>query len=159
MTEEDVHEQGRMLVADRRATVTWQGSLTRGSGSISTGSGALTDAAVTWASRIERSDGKTSPEELLAAAQAECYAMVLTNKLSEAGNEPESLEVTAVCTVEMQNGGLKITTMRIHVHGHVAGVDPEEFNRLAQESEESCPVSNALRGNVDIQVEAELHAH
>lgn len=141
-------------MADRRATVTWQGTLTKGQGTIETGSGALSGAPVTWASRVERPDGKTSPEELLAAAQAECYAMVLTNMLSESGNTPNRLDVTATCTVEMQDGGLKITTMRLDVRGDVPGVDQDTFWRTAQDAEQACPVSNALRGNVEISVTA-----
>jgi osmotically inducible protein OsmC len=105
---------------------------------------------------VEKPDGKTSPEELLAAAQAECYAMVLTNMLSQAGNTPESLEVTATCTVERQGAGLKITTMTIEAGGQVPGVDGETFARVAQEAEQACPVSNALRGNVEISVEVQL---
>ena len=141
-------------MADRRATVTWQGTLTKGQGTIETGSGALSGAPVTWASRVERPDGKTSPEELLAAAQAECYAMVLTNMLSESGNTPNRLDVTATCTVEMHDGGLKITTMRLDVRGDVPGVDQDTFWRTAQDAEQACPVSNALRGNVEISVTA-----
>jgi osmotically inducible protein OsmC len=105
---------------------------------------------------VEQPDGKTSPEELLAAAEAECYAMVLTNMLSKAGNTPDSLKVTAVCTVEKEGSGLKITTIRLEVEGEVPGVDGETFSRTAQEAEQSCPVSNTLRGNVDISVHAQL---
>lgn len=144
-------------MAERRATVTWKGTLTGGTGTIDTGSGALKGAPVTWASRMERSDGKTSPEELLAAAQAECYAMVLTNMLSKAGNTPDQLEVTAVCTVEPHGEGIRITTMQIDVNGDVPGVDADTFSRMAQEGEQNCPVSNALRGNVEISVTARLN--
>ncbi len=143
-------------MAERRATVNWEGTLTKGRGTLSTGSGALADAPVTWASRIERPDGKTSPEELLAAAQAECYAMVLTNMLSTAGTTPDSLQVTAICTVEQQVDGLKISTMRIQAEGRVPGVDADTFSRVAREAEQACPVSNALRGNVEITVEGTL---
>lgn len=145
-------------MADRRATVTWTGTLTEGSGTITTGSTVLSDAPVTWASRVEQPDGKTSPEELLAAAEAECYAMVLTNMLSKGGNTPTRLDVAATCTVEKQGAGLKITTMRLEVGGQVPGVDQETFSRMAQEAEQSCPVSNALRGNVEISVQARLSA-
>ena len=134
----------------------WEGSLTEGHGTISSGSGAIKDAPVTWASRVERPDGKTSPEELLAAAQAECYAMVLSHLLGQQGKTAERLEVTAVCTVEQQEGGLKITTMKLDAKGRVPGLDQEGFARVAQEGERSCPVTNALRGNVEISVQAEL---
>lgn len=143
-------------MAERRATVVWEGTLPQGSGTITSGSGALTETPVTWASRIEQPDGKTSPEELLAAAQAECYVMVLTNKLSTQGNTPNRLEVTATCTVERVEGGLKITTMAVEVTGDVPGVDADTFRRIAEESEGACPVSNAIRGNVQITVRAGL---
>jgi len=139
-------------MADRRATVVWEGTLPEGRGTIETGSGALSGVPVTWASRMERSDGKTSPEELLAGAQAECYAMVLSNMLSKGGNTPERLEVTATCTVVPEGEGIKITTMKIDVRGRVPGVDQQSFAQTAREAEQACPVSNALRGNLDIQV-------
>lgn len=143
-------------MAERRATVTWEGNLPGGKGTIETGSGALHGAPVTWESRMERSGGKTSPEELLAAAEAECYAMVLTNMLSKAGNEPTRLQVTAVCTVEPQGQGIKITKMHIDARGDVPGVDEATFVSMAQEAEKNCPVSNAIRGNVAVDVEARL---
>jgi osmotically inducible protein OsmC len=143
-------------MAERRATAVWEGTLTEGRGTITTGSSALTEAPVTWASRVEQPDGKTSPEELLAAAQAECYAMVLSNLLGKQGKTPGRLEVTAVCTVERQSGGLKITTMRLEARGRIADIDQESFAQLAEEGERNCPVSNAIRGNVEISVSAQL---
>lgn len=143
-------------MAERRATVTWEGTLPKGHGTIQTGSGALSGAPVTWASRIEQPDGKTSPEELLAAAEAECYTMVLTNMLSTQGNTPNRLETTATCTVEKEGEGLKITTIQLDVRGDVPGVDQDAFSRIAQEAEQACPVSNALRGNILISVTAEI---
>jgi osmotically inducible protein OsmC len=143
-------------MADRTATVAWEGNLPEGRGTIQSGSGALSNLPVTWGSRVETPEGKTSPEELLAASEAECYAMVLTNMLSKAGNVPNRLEVTATCTVERQEGGLKITTMRLDVRGDVPGVDGDTFARMAQEAEQSCPVSNAIRGNVQVSVNAQV---
>jgi osmotically inducible protein OsmC len=143
-------------MADRQATVIWEGTLTEGNGTISTGSGAISNTPVTWASRVEAPGGKTSPEELLAAAEAECYTMVLSNMLAKQNTPSARLSVTATCTVERVPTGLKITTMRLDVTGEVDGVDEESFRRLAQEAEAACPVSNALRGNVEISVEASL---
>lgn len=143
-------------MVDRTATVTWRGTLPEGEGTIDTESGALSGSPVTWASRVETPQGKTSPEELLAAAEAECYTMVLTNMLSKAGTVPDQIRTAATCTVERQEGGLKITAMRLQVSGSVPGVDAETFARTAQEANESCPVSNALRGNLEITVEAQL---
>jgi osmotically inducible protein OsmC len=143
-------------MADRTATVTWRGNLPNGEGTIDSGSGALRELPVTWASRVEAPGGKTSPEELLAAAEAECYTMVLTNMLSSAGTIPDEIQTTATCMVERQEAGLKITAMRLQVQGKVPGVDADTFARTAQEADGSCPVSNALRGNVAISVEAQL---
>jgi osmotically inducible protein OsmC len=144
-----------MPKAERNAQVEWRGNLTEGSGTIvSTGSGALGQPQVTWSSRIESSDGKTSPEELIAAAQAACYAMAFSGSLARAGYQPELLNVSAVCTFEPP----KITTMRIEVSGRVPGIDESEFKRIADEANEGCPVANALRNNVDLQVTAKLES-
>jgi osmotically inducible protein OsmC len=145
-------------MAERRATAVWEGTLPEGRGTVSTGSGVLKDSPVTWASRVEQPEGKTSPEELLAAALAECYAMVLSHMLGQQGKTADRLEVTAACTVERQSGGLKITTITLDAKGRVPGMDQEAFARLAEEGERNCPVSNALRGNVQISVRAELEA-
>ena len=141
-------------MTQRSATVTWEGTLTEGQGTVDLGSGALTGAPVTWASRVEESGGKTSPEELLAAAEAECYAMVLSNMLTKQCGPPRQLEVTATCTVERVEGGLKITGMALDVRGDVPGVDSATFSRMAEEANQSCPVSNALHGNVEFTVSA-----
>lgn len=145
-------------MTDRTATVTWEGNLPDGKGTIQSGSGALSSLPVTWTSRVETPEGKTSPEELLAAAEAECYAMVLTNMLSQGGNPPARLQVTATCTVERVEGGLKITMMHLDVRGEIPGVDSETFSRMAQEADQKCPVSNAIRGNVQTSVNARLAA-
>jgi osmotically inducible protein OsmC len=143
-------------MADRTATVTWHGNLPDGQGTINSRSGALSNLPVTWGSRVEEPAGKTSPEELLAAAEAECYTMVLTNMLSKAGSTPDEIRTKATCTVDRGESGLKITTMRLEVRGRVPGIDADTFSRTAQEAEEGCPVSNALRGNVSISVQATL---
>src|SRR4028119_689497 len=93
-----------MPTAERRAEVVWEGDLPRGSGRFTVGSGAMDEQAVTWASRTERSDGKTSPEELIAAAHGSCFAMALSNVLAEGGTPPERLEIDAVCTVAVGAG-------------------------------------------------------
>src|SRR3954452_9436583 len=143
-----------MPVAVRNAEIVWDGALARGAGTLTSGSGALDELPVTWASRAERPDGKTSPEELIAAAHASCYAMALSNTLAEQGNEPEELNISAVCTFDVDQ--LKVTTMVIDVHGRVPGLDAEGFDSATEQAEQVCPVSNALRGNVDIQVNASL---
>ncbi len=143
--------------AERRAQVTWEGNLVKGHGTIvSTSSGALQDLPITWASRVERPDGKTSPEELIAAAHAECYAMGLTNSLATSGTPATKLDVSAVCTLELSATGLKIQSMDLTVNGNVPGIDAAAFEKAAQVAEQNCPVSNALRNNLEIRVHAQL---
>jgi len=143
---------------ERRANAVWEGDLARGSGTVTGGTGAGPELPVTWASRVERPDGRTSPEELLAEAHAACYAMAFSNVLSGAGNPPERLEVSAVVSAELGDEGLRVTTSELTVSGHVPGMDAAEFERLAQEGERNCPISNVLRGNLDIRVNASLES-
>lgn len=145
-----------MPLAQRRAEVVWNGNLTQGSGVVTSGSGALQSLPVTFASRTESPDGKTSPEELIAAAHAICYAMVVANTLNRAGTPPEQLNVTAVCSLDRIETGLKITAMDLTVRGKVPGIDQAAFEQTARDGEQACPVSNALRGNVEIRVTAQL---
>lgn len=146
-----------MPQAERRAHVSWEGPLVQGNGTIvSTTSGALKDLPVTWASRTERADGKTSPEELIAAAHAECYAMGLAHGLATSGTPVQKLDVDAVCTLELSASGPKITSMVLSVRGSVPGIDATGFEQAAQIAEQNCPVSNALRNNVAISVQAQL---
>lgn len=144
-----------MATAERRANVTWNGDLMNGSGSFDlTSSRAAEGLPVTWASRTERPDGKTSPEELIAAAHASCYAMALSNTLAQGGNAPERLEISATVTFDMDQ--LKVTTSVLDVRASVPGIDEEDFRQAAEQAEQGCPVSNALRGNVDIQLNTTL---
>jgi osmotically inducible protein OsmC len=144
-------------MAERRAEVIWEGNLTQGHGTIvSVGSGAFGPLPVTWASRVEEPAGKTSPEELLAAAHAACYSMALSNTLNQRGAPPERLHTTAVCTIERVEGAMKITTMRLTVRGRVPGTDNAGFVDAATTASRNCPVSKALAGNVDISVDAAL---
>ena len=144
-----------MPLAERRAQTVWRGTLPQGSGTLTTGSGAVGELPVTWASRTERPDGKTSPEELLAAAQASCYAMALSLTLSEAGHPPGTLRVEATCALDMVNSAPKVTTMEIRVAATVPGLDADGFQQLAK-AEQLCPVANALRGNVAITLQAQV---
>jgi len=143
-----------MATAERRAEVVWEGDLPRGSGRFTVGSGAMDEQPVTWASRTERSDGKTSPEELIAAAHGSCFAMALSNVLAEGDTPPERLEITAVCTFDVDN--VKVSSVDLDIRGHVPGIDAENFRSAVEQAEEDCPVSNALRGNVEIRVNATL---
>jgi lipoyl-dependent peroxiredoxin len=141
------------MATESSATTNWQGSLTGGSGTTHSESGAFPDVEVTWASRTERSAGKTSPEELLAAAHASCYCMALSHELTEGGNEPEQLEATA--TVDFVPGeGVK--SSHIVVTGRVPGIDQARFEEAARGAADGCPISGALKGNIEISVEATL---
>ena len=143
-----------MATAERRAEVIWEGNLARGNGSFTVGSGAIGEQAVTWASRTERSDGKTSPEELIAAAHAWCFAMALSNVLAEGGTPPERLEISAVCTFDVDE--VKVSSVDLDIRGRVPGLDAEGFRNAVEQANEGCPVSNALKGNVDIRLKASL---
>ncbi len=143
-----------MAVAERRAEVAWEGNLARGNGKFTVGSGAMGEMSVTWASRTERPDGKTSPEELIAAAHGSCFAMALSNVLDQGGTPPERLEITATCTFDVDN--VKVSSVDLDVHGRVPDLDAEGFQNAVEQADEGCPVSNALRGNVDIRVSASL---
>lgn len=143
------------MAAERRAEVTWRGDLMSGAGTIdSTGSGILGGQDVTWASRAEPDEsGRTSPEELLAAAHASCFSMALSHALAQAGTTAESLRTSARSTFVPGTG---ITEMALEVVGRVPGLDDEGFRRAAEGAKENCPVSKALAGNVEISVNARL---
>jgi osmotically inducible protein OsmC len=147
-----------MPLAERNATVTWKGDLTSGSGHVSFDSGAISDQAVTWAARTEAPEGKTSPEELIAGAHAACYAMALSNTLATKGHPPEQLHIRASCVADKVGGKLKVVSSTLRVRGRVPGIDAATFESIAREGEQNCPVSNALRNNVRIEVEAELES-
>ncbi|MEX0992256.1 MAG: OsmC family protein [Actinomycetota bacterium] len=145
------------MAAERRARAVWEGTLLEGAGRLSTqSSSVLSDQPVTWSARTEDPDGMTSPEELLAAAHASCYAMAFSASLARAGTPSERLEVTATCTFDKVGDGWAVTTMNLHVVGRVPGLDQAGFEEAARTGEEGCPISNALRGNVVINVAAEL---
>ena len=143
-----------MATAERRAEVVWEGDLPRGNGRFTVGSGALGEQPVTWSSRTERSGGKTSPEELIAAAHGSCFAMALSNVLDEGGTPPERLEISAVCTFDVHN--VKVSSVDLDIRGRVPGIDAEGFQSAVEQANQGCPVSNALRGNVDIRLKASL---
>jgi osmotically inducible protein OsmC len=145
-----------MAGIDRTADVTWEGTLAKGAGSFSGGSGALGENEVTWASRTARSEGKTSPEELIAAALGTCFAMSLAHTLEQSGAEPERLSVGASCRIEILEGGPKITTAHLDVKGRAGGLDQPGFEQAVAAAAEGCPVSGALKGNVEITHEAKL---
>src|SRR3954447_17178553 len=121
-----------MANVERTATTVWEGDLAHGNGVLSLKSGATDDLPVTWASRTERSDGKTSPEELVAAAHASCFAMALSHELGEAGHDPERLEVSSVVTLDEVDGAPTVTTSKLTVRGKVPDIDQGAFEEAAQ---------------------------
>ncbi|MEX0891515.1 MAG: OsmC family protein [Gemmatimonadota bacterium] len=145
-----------MALQERKATAVWKGGLADGKGRFSLGSGAMSEIPVTWQARTEGPGGKTSPEELIAAAHASCFSMALSGALAKAGSPPEELHVEATCSLDKVEGGFKITTMEIKVRGKVPGMDEAAFQQTARDAGKGCPVSKALTGNVDISVDAAL---
>jgi osmotically inducible protein OsmC len=143
------------MAATSSAKTVWEGDLAHGSGTTTPDSGAFPEVEVSWASRTERAAGKTSPEELLAAAHSSCFCMGLSKELADGGNAPDRLEATA--RVEFVPGeGVK--SSHIVVSGRVPGIDQAAFEQAASAAGEGCPISGALRGNVEISVEATLEA-
>jgi len=143
------------MAAERSAQATWQGDLMSGSGEIhEVPSGAFGPLQVTWASRTEEEHGgKTSPEELIAAAHAACFSMALSNVLAKAGHPPERLETSATLTFVPGTG---ITKSALTVVGSVPGIDEAAFEDAAEQAKDGCPVSGALKGNVELTLDAHL---
>jgi osmotically inducible protein OsmC len=142
------------MAAERRAEVTWRGDLMSGAGTIDrVGSGAFGPLDVTWASRTEDSNGKTSPEELIAAAHASCFSMAFSNILAKAGTPPDQLNASATVTFVPGTG---ITKSVLEVDGVVPGIDEATFQEAAEQAKDACPVSGALKNNVELSVTARL---
>jgi len=141
---------------ESRASSTWNGNLFEGSGTTTLASGAAAALPVSWPNRTEAANGKTSPEELIAAAHAACYNMAFSNVLDQAGHPPAQLDTDAVATFAKTDAGFRLTTMRLSVRGDVPGLSAEAFAEAAIQAKDGCPVSNALAGNVAISVDATL---
>jgi lipoyl-dependent peroxiredoxin len=154
MPSSGVRDDCAMANAERTANTVWEGDLAHGSGTTSLASGAAPDLPVTWASRTERSGGKTSPEELIAAAHASCFSMALSNGLAQGGTTAERLDVSA--TVTLDTDTVQIVSSHITVRGVVPGLDADGFAAAAQDAGENCPVSGALKGSLEITVDAQL---
>ena len=143
------------MAVDRHAEVTWNGGLMEGSGTIdSTGSGAFGGLEVTWASRAEPDEsGRTSPEELIAAAHATCFSMALSFGLANAGTPPDELRTSATVSFQPGEG---ITKIALAVEGRVPGIDEEAFRAAADGAKANCPVSKALAAVPEITLDASL---
>lgn len=148
-----------MATAERQARVQWQGTLQEGSGELDFASSGVGKYPVTWASRIHEPAGRTSPEELLAASHAACYAMAFSATLGGSGSPPERLDVTATVSLDpKEGGGFQVTSSALEVRGVVPGLDQQGFQNLAEQAEKGCPISNALRNNLQLTVKATLES-
>ena len=147
------------MSADREAEVSWSGGLFDGAGQVSfLSSNTAKDLDVTWASRAEAPEGKTSPEELIAAAHASCFAMAFSKQLKDRGAEKPEIHVHATSSFEKTDAGFRITRMLLEARGKAAGLDADAFNEAAEAAKVGCPVSNALAGNVQIELKASLES-
>lgn len=141
----------------RTASVTWTGDLLTGSGMLNyVSSGVLARLPITWASRTQEHSGRTSPEELLAAAHSSCFSMAFSARLAKNGTPATKLDVTAEVAFDQVDGAWKVTRSTLRVHGLVPGIDKETFDRIAQDARDNCPISKALTGNVELAVETTL---
>ena len=141
----------------RRAHVVWEGDLLKGTGRVNAStSGAFRDLAVSWPARVEAAGARTSPEELLAAAHASCFAMALSFGLANAGTPPQRLEVSASVTIDQVEGGYAVTSSAIEVRGTVPGCEAAAFQKAAEGAKDGCPISKALKNNVQMTVTASL---
>jgi lipoyl-dependent peroxiredoxin len=141
----------------RQAKVTWEGNVARGSGAISAATGAFFELPYSLAARIEQPDGKTSPEELLAAAHAACYAMSLASELSSAGTPPEHLDVQATVTLDqVEDGSHRIVASELLARARVTDTDADTLNRLAASASEGCPLTKLIEASATVTVNANL---
>ncbi len=145
------------MATTRRAEVTWNGDLMKGSGVVTAASSQLfKEAPVSWAARTEGPGGKTSPEELLAAAHASCFAMACSAGLGKAGTPPTRLSVSATVTFDKKDAGWGVTKSELEVTGAVPGLDAAAFQKAAEAAKDGCPISQALKNNVALSVTAKL---
>jgi lipoyl-dependent peroxiredoxin len=145
------------MAATRSATVTWNGTLAEGSGTVSSGTTNLfSDLPVSWSSRTEAPEGRTSPEELLAAAHASCFAMALSGGLVRGGTPPDHVHVSATVTFDKVGDSWTVTRSELDVVGSVPGLDEAGFEAAAEAARDGCPISRALAGNVELSVTAAL---
>ncbi len=145
------------MAETRHATATWSGNLTEGSGMLLyISSGAFSRMPITWGSRTEAHQGRTSPEELLAAAHASCFSMAFSNQLAKNGTVAERLDVRVDVTADKRDAGWTVLSSAIKVTGVVPGIDEATFAKLAEAAKDGCPISRAIAGNVELSVEPTL---
>lgn len=145
------------MAVTRSANAVWRGNLLEGRGSVSSGTTTrFNDLPVSWDARTGEPGGLTSPEELLAAAHASCFSMALSNTLFKAGYKATELNVTATVSGDKREAGWTVLASHLVVHGQVPGADQAAFAEAAESAKDGCPVSRALKGNVELSVEATL---
>ena len=145
------------MAATREARAVWNGDLMSGTGAVSAvSSGKFSELPVSWSARTEAPGGKTSPEELLAAAHASCFAMALSGGLAKAGTPPKRLEVTSRVTFDKVGDSWSVVSSELDVKGDVPGSDAAKFKQAAEGAKDNCPVSRAFKGNVKLSVNATL---
>lgn len=138
------------------ATTRWQGGLKEGSGQTTLASGIVGPMKVDWTTRTAGGEGRTTPEELIAAAHSACFSMALAKNLADQGHPPESLETTAQATFTQTDAGFRITTISLDVVGTVPGMSADDFAAAARAAKDGCPVSNALSDDIVIEVSSSL---
>jgi osmotically inducible protein OsmC len=147
------------MATTRQADATWGGDLLSGRGTVTAATtGVFADLPTTWASRIGEPAGVTSPEELLAAAHASCFSMAVSNELAKAGTPPTSVAVSAVVTGDKLESGWTVLSSSITVRGVVPGATEASFRDAAEKARDGCPISKALKGNIQLSVEAILES-
>ena len=145
------------MAAVRKARAVWNGDLAKGSGEVSSvTSGKFSALPVSWGARTEAPQGKTSPEELLAAAHASCFAMALSAGLARAGTPPKKLDVTSTVTFDKVGEDWTVVSSELEVKGEVPGIDAAAFTKAAEGAKDGCPISRALKNNVKLSVRPTL---
>jgi osmotically inducible protein OsmC len=145
------------MATTRRADATWSGDLLSGRGTVTAATtGVFRDLPTTWASRIGEPEGVTSPEELLATAHASCFSMAVSNELAKAGTPPTRVAVTVAVTGDKLESGWTVLSSAITLKAVVPGATDESFQEAANKAKDGCPISKALKGNVELSVEATL---
>ena len=145
------------MAATRQARAVWNGDLAKGSGEVSAiSSGRFSALGISWGARTESPQGKTSPEELLAAAHASCFAMALSAGLARAGTPPKKLDVTSTVTFDKVGEDWTVVSSDLEVKGEVPGIDAAAFAKAAEGAKDGCPISRALKNNVKLSVRPTL---
>lgn len=144
------------MATQRKASTTWEGGLVDGKGSVTLESSGIGSFDVSWPARAEQPGGLTSPEELVAAAHASCYAMALSHAIGEAGGTPQRLDTSATVTFGPVGGGYAVTKIDLTVRGQVEGIDQQGFLQAANAAKDGCPISQLVKGNTVLTLNAAL---